>query len=162
MFMGLEFGQWHEWSHERSLDWHLLDSSSINRGVQRFVEDLNHRYTSEPSLHQVDFAAEGFEWIDCNDHESSVISLIRRAADPADWVIVVLNWTPMVRHDYRIGVPTAGFYEELLNSDAEVYGGSNVGNEGGREAEKVPSHGHPYSLVLTLPPLAGVMFKLRA
>ena len=161
MFMGLEFGQWHEWSHERSLDWHLLDSGSINRGVQRFVEDLNHRYTAEPSLHQVDFAADGFEWIDCNDHESSVISLIRRAADPTDWIVIVLNWTPMVRHNYRIGVPEAGFYEELLNSDAEVYGGSNVGNEGGRTAEDVPSHGHAHSLVLTLPPLAGVMLRRR-
>jgi 1,4-alpha-glucan branching enzyme len=161
MFMGLEFGQWHEWSHERSLDWHLLDSGPTNRGVQRFVEDLNHRYIAEPSLYEVDFAAEGFDWIDCNDHESSVISLIRRAADPRDWVVVVLNWTPMVRHDYRIGVPSAGFYEELLNSDAEIYGGSNVGNEGGRATDDIASHGHAQSLLLTLPPLAGVMFKLR-
>jgi 1,4-alpha-glucan branching enzyme len=161
MFMGLEFGQWHEWSHERSLDWHLIDAGPLHRGVQRFVEDLNHRYTSEPALYQVDFAADGFEWIDCNDHESSVISLIRRATDPADWVVIVLNWTPLVRQGYRIGVPEAGFYEELLNSDAEVYGGSNAGNEGGRYTEDVPSHGHPCSLVLTLPPLAGVMLKLR-
>ena len=162
MFMGLEFGQWHEWSHERSLDWHLIDSGPLHRGVQRFVEDLNHRYTSEPSLHQVDFAAAGFEWIDCNDHESSVISLIRRATDPDDWLVIVLNWTPLVRQGYRIGVPEAGFYEELLNSDGEIYGGSNAGNEGGRHTEDVPSHGHQQSLSLTLPPLAGMIFRRSA
>ena len=160
MFMGSEFGQWHEWSHERSLDWHLL-AGPVHSGLQRFVTDLNHRYLAEPSLYQVDFAEAGFEWIDCNDHEASVISLIRRATDPTDWVVAVLNWTPIVRHDYRIGVPEAGFYEELLNSDAEVYGGSNVGNEGGRQTEDVPRHGHQQSLVLTLPPMGALILKLR-
>jgi 1,4-alpha-glucan branching enzyme len=160
MFMGCEFGQWQEWSHERSLDWHLLDGP-LHAGLQRFVEDINHRYTAEPALHEVDFNAAGFEWIDCNDHEASVISLIRRAADPSDWLVVVLNWTPIVRHGYRIGVPEAGFYEELLNSDAAIYGGSNTGNEGGRQTEGVPAHGHQQSLLLTLPPLAGVVLKIK-
>ncbi|MSO48697.1 MAG: 1,4-alpha-glucan branching protein GlgB [Acidobacteria bacterium] len=160
MFMGSEFGQWHEWSHERSLDWHLL-AGPVHSGLQRFVTDLNHRYLAEPSLYEVDFAEPGFEWIDCNDHEASVISLIRRAHDPEDWVVAVLNWTPILRHDYRIGVPEAGFYEEMLNSDAEVYGGSNVGNEGGRQTEEVPRHGHQQSLVLTLPPMGTLILKLR-
>ena len=160
MFMGSEFGQWHEWSHERSLDWHLL-AGPVHSGLQRFVTDLNHRYLAEPSLYQVDFAESGFEWIDCNDHEASVISLIRRAHDPEDWVVAVLNWTPILRHDYRIGVPEAGFYEEMLNSDAEVYGGSNVGNEGGRQTEEVPRHGYQQSLVLTLPPMGTLILKLR-
>ncbi|NQW03451.1 MAG: 1,4-alpha-glucan branching protein GlgB [Acidobacteria bacterium] len=160
MFMGCEFGQWREWSHERSLDWHLLDGPH-HAGIQRFVEDLNKCYVTQPALHEVDFAAKGFEWIDCNDHEASVISLIRRAEDPDDWVAVVLNWTPIARHGYRIGVPESGYYEELLNSDAAVYGGSNVGNEGGCDTEAVPTHGHAQSLVLTLPPLSGIMLKRR-
>ncbi len=160
LFMGAEFGQWQEWSQARSLDWHLLDRP-LHAGLQRFVEDLNHRYTAEPALYQLDFSAGGFQWIDCNDHEASVISLIRRGKDPDDWVVVVFNWTPIVRHGYRIGVPEPGYYEELLNSDAAAYGGSNVGNEGGRHAEDVPAHGHPQSLVLTLPPLAGVMLKVQ-
>jgi 1,4-alpha-glucan branching enzyme len=160
MFMGLEFGQWREWSHERSLDWFLLDAPQ-HAGIQQFVSDLNRCYTSEPSLYEVDFEQPGFEWIDCNDHEASVISLIRRALDPDDWVVVVLNWTPVVREGYRIGVPDAGYYEERLNSDATLYGGSNVGNEGGRETEPVAAHGHAQSLVLTLPPMGGLIFKLR-
>ena len=158
IFMGGEFGQWSEWSHERSLDWHLLDAP-LHAGLQRYVEDINRHYRLEPALHQQDFAATGFEWIDCNDQESSVISLIRRATDPADFVVGVLNWTPMVRHDYRIGVPEPGFYAELINSDADAYGGSNVGNEGGRYAEDIPAHGHAQSLSLTLPPLAGIILK---
>ncbi|MBM3751786.1 MAG: 1,4-alpha-glucan branching protein GlgB [Acidimicrobiia bacterium] len=160
LFMGAEFGQWREWSHEQSLDWHLLDGS-LHAGLQRFVEDLNRQYTGQPALHQQDFAAAGFEWIDCHDHEASVISLIRRATDRDDFVVVVLNWTPIVRHGYRIGVPEPGFYEELLNSDASAYAGSNVGNEGGRHAEDVPAHGHAQSLSLTLPPLSAVILKCQ-
>jgi 1,4-alpha-glucan branching enzyme len=155
LFMGQEFGQWQEWSHERSLDWHLLDAP-LHGGLQRFVADLNRHYVSAPALHEVDFNAKGFEWIDCHDHEASVISLMRKAVDSDDVVVAIFNWTPIVRHDYRIGVPAAGYYRELLNSDAEVYGGSNVGNEGGRHTEAIPSHGHAQSLSLTLPPLAGI------
>jgi len=158
IFMGGEFGQWREWSHEQSLDWHLL-GTPLHAGLQRFVEDLNHHYTAQPALYQQDVAAAGFEWIDCNDHEASVISLLRRANDRDDCVVAVLNWTPIVRHGYRIGVPEPGFYTELLNSDAAVYGGSNVGNEGGRHAEDIPAHGHAQSLSLTLPPLSGLLFK---
>ena len=105
--MGSEFGQWNEWTHASSLDWHL-PAGAPHAGLSRFVEDLNHFYRDEPALHEVDFDAAGFEWIDCNDHESSVISLIRRAADPDDWVVVVLNWTPLVRYGYRVGVPEPG------------------------------------------------------
>ena len=158
LFMGSELGQWHEWNHDDSLDWSLL-GQPMHAGLQKFVKDLNHLYQGEASLHQRDFDGSGFEWIDCNDYESSVISLIRHAADPADWLIAVLNWTPVARHDYRIGVPEAGYYAELLNSDAEYYGGSNAGNQGGVNTEDVASHGRPYSLNLTVPPLGAVILK---
>ena len=160
LFMGGEFGQWNEWSHESSLDWHLLDAD-LHAGLQRFVEALNALYRREPALHEVDFDAAGFEWIDCNDYESGVISLIRRARDSGDWIVAVLNWTPIVRQGYRVGVPEAGYYEELLNSDASYYAGGNVGNQGGVESEPVVTHGRPHSLNLTLPPLAGIILKLR-
>jgi 1,4-alpha-glucan branching enzyme len=158
LFMGDEFGQWREWNHEQSLDWHLTDEV-LHAGLQRFVADVNRCYTSEPALHEVDFDPSGFEWIDCNDLESSVVSFIRRGIDPDEWVVGVLNWTPLVREGYRVGVPEPGFYRELINSDAAPYGGSNVGNAGGREADPIPAHGHPYSLNLTLPPLAGLYLK---
>ena len=136
MFMGSEFGQWREWNHDASLDWHLLDHP-LHAGLQRFVEDLNALYGREPALHEVDFESPGFEWIDCNDYESSVISLMRRGRQAGEPVVVVLNWTPLVRQSYRVGVPEPGYYRELLNSDASAYGGSNVGNEGGRASEPV-------------------------
>ena len=159
LFMGCELGEWREWRHDDSLDWDLL-TSPLNAGLQRFVTDLNHAYVSQHALHQIDFEPAGFSWIDCNDHESSIISLIRRARDPRDFIAVVLNFTPVPRKDYRIGVPEPGFYRELLNSDAEWYGGSNLGNEGGLHSEPIPAHGHAQSLRLTLPPLAGLMLKL--
>jgi 1,4-alpha-glucan branching enzyme len=159
MFMGCELGEWREWRHDDSLDWDLV-RSPLHAGLQRFVADLNHLYGRQPALHQVDFEPAGFEWIDCTDYESSVISFIRRARDAHDFVVVVLNFTPMVRYGYRIGVPEPGFYRELLNSDAAWYAGGNVGNEGGVAAEPVPAHGHAQSISLTLPPLAGVIFRL--
>ncbi len=159
-FMGNEFGQWREWNHDDSLDWSLLEQP-LHRGLSRFVQDLNRLYQRERPLHEVDFEPGGFEWIDCNDHEASVISLIRRAADPDDWVLAVLNWTPVVREGYRVGVPDPGHYAELLNSDAAVYGGSNVGNQGGLDTTAVAAHGHLQSLELTLPPLAMMIFKLQ-
>jgi 1,4-alpha-glucan branching enzyme len=159
LFMGGEFGQWREWNHDAPLDWTLLEYP-LHAGVRRFVEDLNRLYRAEPALFERDFDPSGFDWIDCNDHESSVISLIRRAADPRDWLVVVLNWTPVVRTNYRIGVPAPGFYRELLNSDAAIYGGTNAGNQGGLDAEPIEQHGHPHSLNLTLPPLAALVFKL--
>ena len=158
LFMGAEFGQWREWNHDDQLDWAALEHGT-HVGLQRFVQDLNALYQSEPALFEVDFEPRGFDWIDCQDQESSVISLIRRADDEDDWLIAVLNWTPVVRQQYRLGVPEPGYYAEKLNSDAAVYGGSNVGNQGGVEAEAVPSHGHPYSVVLTLPPLGALLLK---
>jgi len=159
-FMGNEIGQWREWDHDSSLDWHLLEQP-IHGGLERFVMDLNRLYRAEPALHQVDFDAKGFAWIDCNDHESSVISLIRRAQDPHDWIVAVLNWTPVVRQSYRVGVPQPGYYAERINSDAWSYAGSNVGNDGGRSTEPIAAHGYDHSLTLTIPPLGGIILKLR-
>jgi 1,4-alpha-glucan branching enzyme len=158
MFMGCEFGQWREWTHTESLDWHLTHDP-LHGGLQKLIEDLNRIYRAEPALHEVDFESAGFDWIDCNDHESSSISMIRRARDRQDWVALALNWTPVARHGYRIGMPEPGFYREVLNSDASVYGGGNVGNQGGVPTEPVPAHGHAQSLVLTLPPLGALILK---
>ena len=129
MFMGAEFGQGREWDHDHSLDWHLLEQP-LHAGIRRFVTDLNRVYRSEPALYQVDFEGAGFSWIDCNDSENSVVSLIRRGRDGGAPVIAVLNFTPVHRDGYVIGVPQPGAYTELLNSDAGVYGGGNVGNGG--------------------------------
>jgi len=156
LFMGGELGQWREWSHDRSLDWHLLGNSS-NVGVQRWVEDLNKVYRSQPALHELDTDPAGFEWVDASDAEASVISFLRKGTAPDSQVLVVLNFTPVLRRNYRIGVPYGGFWEELLNSDAGHYAGSGAGNNNGRDAEPTPSHGRTFSLSLTLPPL-GVLF----
>jgi 1,4-alpha-glucan branching enzyme len=158
LFMGQEFAQRDEWTEKHSLDWHLLRHAS-HRGIQHLVADLNHFYAAEPALHEVDFDWPGFEWIDANDGDNSVLSFIRRGRTPGDFLVVVLNATPVVRQKYRIGVPEAGAYREVLNSDAERYGGSNVGNLGNVHAEKIPHLGRPYSLELTLPPLAAVYLK---
>jgi 1,4-alpha-glucan branching enzyme len=161
LFMGMEFGQWREWRNDSSLDWHLLNGpdAALHTGLQRVVGDLNRLYTSERALHDLDHDPAGFSWIDCNDWDSSVISFLRHARDAAGFVVAVLNWTPVVRGSYRIGVPEPGYYEELFNSDAELYGGSNVGNGGGVRTDDIPAHGHPYSLNLVLPPLAGLLLK---
>jgi 1,4-alpha-glucan branching enzyme len=158
MFMGGEIGQWREWDHDGSIDWNLLEYP-LHDGLRRLVRDLNTLYRAEPSLHEVDFEPAGFQWIDCNDSDASVVSLIRRARDPRDFTVTVLNFTPVVRHGYRVGVPEAGRYLEVLNTDAEIYGGSNVGNMGGVATEAVSAHGHDQSLSLELPPLACVIFK---
>jgi 1,4-alpha-glucan branching enzyme len=158
MFMGGEIGQWREWDHDGSIDWNLLEYP-LHEGLRRLVRDLNALYRAEPSLHEVDFEPAGFQWIDCNDTDASVVSLVRRAREPRDFTMTVLNFTPVVRHQYRVGVPEAGRYVEVLNTDAEVYGGSNVGNMGGVATEAVAAHGHDQSLSLVLPPLACVIFK---
>lgn len=158
LFMGGEFGQWREWDCESSLDWHLVQSP-LHRGMQALVRDLNHLYRSQPALHQVDFHYSGFEWIDFRDADRSVLSFLRRAAEPSDFVVFVCNFTPMVRFEYRIGVPEPGYYRELLNTDATIYGGSGQGNAGGRWAEPIPWQGRPWSLHLTLPPLATLILK---
>jgi 1,4-alpha-glucan branching enzyme len=160
MFMGCEFGQRREWNYDTSLDWHLLNER-LHAGLSLFIEDLNRTYISEAALHQVDFEQPGFEWIDCNDSENSVVSFIRRARDRADFVVAIINLTPVPRDGYRIGVPIAAAYVELLNSDASVYGGSNVGNGGSVTTDDIPSHGHPASLSLTLPPLGCLLLKPR-
>jgi 1,4-alpha-glucan branching enzyme len=161
MFMGSEFGQWSEWNHDRSLDWHLLGDGPYHSGLQRLVQTLNWFYGRERAFHELDFEPAGFEWIDCNDNENSVISFIRRARDPHDSLVVLLNFTPVVREGYRIGVPEAGYYAELLNSDSSLFGGGDVGNGGGVRTEPIPSHGQQQSLRLTLPPLACLFLKLR-
>ena len=158
LFMGSEFGQWREWNVESSLDWHLLDDP-LHQGLRQWVQDLNHTYQREPSLHQVDFEPAGFGWIDCNDNENSVISFIRRGRDPQDFAVMLVNFTPVPRPGYRFGVPEGGWYRELLNSDAAMYGGSNVGSGGGVMADDRPSHGFNHSLTVTVPPLGFVMFK---
>ena len=159
MFMGGEFGQTSEWYHDASLDWHLLDMGPYHRGLQRLVQDLNALYRTEPALHEVDFDPAGFRWIDCNDWEGSVISFLRNAKDPEDFLGFVCNFTPVVRYGYRIGVPRSGFYREVINSDAKVYGGGNVGNAGGLRAEPIPWQGYPWSTLATLPPLSGLILK---
>jgi 1,4-alpha-glucan branching enzyme len=160
LFMGQEFAQRHEWSETHSLDWHLLQYES-HKGVQRVVTDLNHLLAAEPALHQVDFEWQGFEWIDANDSDNSVYSFIRRGKNPDDLVVVVLNCTPVVRYGYRLGVPNAGNYQEIFNTDAAIYGGSNVGNLGGMNAEEFPWQGRRHSLSLTVPPLAAIFLKWR-
>ncbi|HTT34208.1 MAG TPA: 1,4-alpha-glucan branching protein GlgB [Methylomirabilota bacterium] len=158
LFMGQEIAQRSEWSEARSLDWHLLQWDS-HRGIQRLVHDLNHLYAAEPALHEVDFDWHGFEWIDANDSDNSVFTFLRRGKEPEDLIVAILNATPVVREGYRLGVPQPGYYREIFNSDADIYGGSNVGNIGGQEASNEPCLGRPNSLVLTLPPLAALFFK---
>ncbi|MBI5854228.1 MAG: 1,4-alpha-glucan branching protein GlgB [Nitrospirae bacterium] len=158
LFMGGEFGQWWEWNHDSSLQWHLLEHES-HRGLQHLVRDLNRLYRSEPALHQVDFTWAGFQWIDFSDELHSVIAFVRRAEDAGQFLICVCNLTPVPRSGYRIGVPAPGSYREVLNSDASCYGGSNMGNAGGVLSEPVGSHGFMQSIVLTLPPLAVLYLK---
>ena len=160
LFMGCEFGQWREWNHDRSLDWHLLGDGPHD-GIAQFVGDLNRHHQTEAALHQVDFDGAGFRWIDCNDNENSVISFVRYARDPHDFVVGLFNFTPVVREGYRVGVPEPGWYTEILNSDASVYGGTNVGNGGGAGTEPVPAHGFDQSIRLTVPPLGCLFLKRR-
>jgi len=158
MFMGCEFGQWREWNSEESLDWHLTDDP-MHAGLRRWVQDLNRTYQQEPSLHEVDFEHSGFSWIDCHDNENSVVSLIRRARDARDFTVMIANFTPVPRPGYRFGVPDAGWYREVLNSDAAIYGGSNMGNSGGVTTESIPDHGFTQSISITVPPLGFVLLK---
>jgi 1,4-alpha-glucan branching enzyme len=159
IFMGNEIGQRSEWAHDGTIDWNILGYPP-HEALQRFVEDLNRTYREQPALYQVDFTKEGFEWIDASDTQQNVISFIRKARDPKDVVLVVCNCTPLPRHNYAIGVPHGGQWQEILNSDATLYGGSGQGNMGGREAAPVPAHGRMYSLSLTLPPLSVLFFKV--
>ena len=158
LFMGGEFGQWQEWYHEESLHWHLLEYPH-HQGIQKWIRDLNHFYRNEPALYELDFQPEGFEWIDFSNWEESIIIFVRRDKSTKDIILVVCNFTPVPRYNYRVGVPEGGFWKEALNSDAQVYGGSGHGNLGGAEAAPIPWHGKNYSLSLTLPPLGVLIFK---
>ncbi|HEX7676606.1 MAG TPA: 1,4-alpha-glucan branching protein GlgB [Thermoanaerobaculia bacterium] len=157
IFMGGEFGQWREWNHDASLDWNLLDSEP-NAGLLRWVEDLNKAYRNIPALHELDFSPEGFEWIDCCDTENSIIVLMRKSKSDQP-VIVALNFTPITRYNYQVGVPTGGHWSEVLNSDAVIYGGSGQGNMGSVDAAPIPLHGRKWSVNLTLPPLGAVFLR---
>ena len=161
LFMGGEFAQRREWAHDGSLDWDLL-ASPAHAGVQHWVRDLNRLYRDEPALHELDCEPAGFEWIDCGDAASSVMSLVRKGKSTPTLLMVVCNFTPVPRDGYRIGVPRHGFWREVLNSDAAQYGGSGMGNGGGIEAEPTPLHGRPYSLTLRLPPLSVSFFANAA
>ncbi len=157
LFMGSEIGQWREWDHNSSLDWNLLEYDR-HRGVLRWMEDINRIYRNEAAMH-VDVDAAGFEWIDGSDADNSVISFLRKSADSKEEILIVCNFTPVLRCGYRVGVPKSGFWKELLNSDAKEYWGSGQGNAGGIQADAVAAHGRNYSLNLTLPPLAVCFFK---
>jgi len=161
LFMGGEFGQWREWNHDRSLDWHLLDYEP-HAGLRRWVADLNELYRSEPALFECDFEQQGFQWTDHGNHEMSVIGYLRWDAARARPVLVLCNLTPVPRHNYRCGVPVPGFWRERLNSDAPLYGGSGQGNLGGVESAPVPAQGQFHSLNLTLPPLACLVLTPEA
>jgi len=158
LFMGCELGQEREWDHDRSLDWHLLEQDRP-RGVQRWVRDLNTFFRGEPALHQVDFDPAGFSWIDCQDAENSVLAFLRWDRDRRRPVLCAFNFTPVPRANYRLGVPLAGTWQEALNSDAVLYGGSGQGNLGRVESTPVGAHGHGQSLVVTLPPLGALVFR---
>jgi 1,4-alpha-glucan branching enzyme len=158
LFMGAEFGQPGEWSHEAQLAWHVLDDP-MHAGVQRLLGHLNRVYAYEQALHSRDVDAGGFEWINADDAENSVLAFARRGEDESRPIVAVYNFTPIPRHNYRIGVSHPGFYREIVNSDAREYGGSGQGNMGGVEAAPAPHHGRPFSLNMTLPPLAAVYLK---
>jgi 1,4-alpha-glucan branching enzyme len=158
LFMGGEIGQRSEWNHDWQLDWPLLDHD-FHRKLQAYVKALNKLYVEQPALHQVDFSWEGFQWIDFHDVDQGVVSFVRRAHDPADIILAAANFTPVPREGYRLGVPAPGFYREIFNSDSALYGGGNMGNEGGRSSEPTPWQGQQHSISLTVPPLAVVFFK---
>ncbi len=158
LFMGGEFGQWREWVHDESLEWQLL-ALPAHQQLQDWVRDLNQLYRREPALHEIDFESAGFEWVDCCDAESSIVSFIRRARSNQDLILVVCNFTPIPRPNYQLGVPRGGFWREILNSDAHHYGGSGHGNLGGVEASPIYSHGRSHTVNLTVPPLGTIMLK---
>jgi 1,4-alpha-glucan branching enzyme len=158
LFMGGEFGQVSEWSHDRSLDWNVLEYT-VHRGMQTWVEHLNHMYKNEAALHWFDNDPQGFEWVDCNDAPTSIISLLRKGRSPEETILVVCNFTPVPRLGYMIGVPHGGYWREILNSDGSAYGGSGMGNMGGAEALQAKVHGRPYALRLILPPLGALFLK---
>ena len=157
LFMGCEFGQGLEWNHDTALEWHLLERPEF-QGIQQWVKDLNAALRRYPPLYERDFVQGGFQWIDCSNWQQSVVAFLRKGNKNDTMILVVCNFTPLPREPYRIGVPQAGYWEEILNSDATVYSGSGMGNKGGMRTESIPFHGHNQSLPLTLPPLSIVVF----
>ncbi len=160
LFQGGEIAQWAEWRHDHSLDWHLLDWEQ-HRGMQQFVRELNRVYKGTPSLYEGDCDGFGFEWVEANDADQSVLSFLRKSADGSEATLCALNFTPVPRENYRLGVPFPGRWEEILNSDAAPFGGSGMGNHGGVETTPIPAHGRLHSVVITAPPLGAVWFKGR-
>ena len=161
MFMGCEFGQWNEWNCNESLQWDLLQWDS-HKGLRNLVRDLNKLYRSEPALYEQEFDGAGFEWIDCQSRDDSVLGYIRRAKNPSDFVVVCANFTPAPRQGYRMGVPQSGKYMEVFNSDSEYYGGTNVGNGMGVQSEKIEAQGRLHSIKLSIPPMGVAVFKLQS
>jgi 1,4-alpha-glucan branching enzyme len=160
LFMGAEFGQWREWDHDGSMDWHFLEYER-HAQINKWVKALNQLYRSEPALHELDCDSAGFEWIDANDALQSVISFVRKGKSTEDIVLTICNFTPTTHFSYRVGVPRSGFWREILNSDDAEYGGSGQSNPERVEAQEIPWHGRPYSMEITLPPLAVACFKSR-
>ena len=158
LFMGCELGQWHEWQHDGELDWALL-GQHLHDGLRQLVGDLNALYRREPCLYERDFSHEGFQWLQCDDSQNSVFAFVRHGKQPGDMIICVMNFTPVPRPNYRVGVPDPGYYGEIMNTDAGIYGGANLGNLGGTHSEPLPLHGCPQSISIQLPPLAMVLFK---
>jgi 1,4-alpha-glucan branching enzyme len=159
LFMGGELGQWHEWNHDQELDW-ALTGQRFHDGLRRFVHDLNEIYKAHGALHELDVAPEGFAWIQCDDWHNSVYAYLRYAKNRNDFAVVALNFTPVPRDNYRLGVPKAGYYTELVNSDADIYGGGNIGNLGGTYSEPIPMHGHKQSISVRIPPLGMLILRL--
>ncbi len=157
-FMGFEIAQWSEWNATKSLDWHLLENEP-NRCMQNFVADLNNVYKNSPSLYEIDFEGEGFEWIDFHDTDNSIISFMRKSKEQKEIMVCICNFTPVVHHNYRIGVPQPGYYKEILNTDSEMYWGSNVGNMGGASSMDYAWQGFNYSVEISVPPLAAVYLR---
>ncbi len=158
LFQGNDIGQWNEWDYDKSVDWDLLRFAP-NARLQRYMIDLGEMYSREKSLFEIDSSFDGFEWVDLHDWEGSTISFIRKAVDPSDYILFVFNFTPVPRWNHRLGVPESGYFEEILNSDSEIYYGSNLGNQGGVWAEEKPMCEKPYSINITLPPLSVTAFK---
>ncbi len=158
LFMGGEIGQWSEWNHDSSVDWNLLRYEP-HQGMQRWVSDLNHFYRHEPALYELDFSPDGWQWIDADDSDNSILTYMRYGKNREAPVLVACNFTPVPRRGYRVGVPFEGNWHEVLNSNAAIYGGTDEGNFGGKMTDPIANHGHPQSLLLNLPPLAVVMLK---
>jgi 1,4-alpha-glucan branching enzyme len=158
--MGQEIGQREEWNHDTGIRWELLEFEP-HRKLQALARELNRLYRESPALYQVDFHYSGFEWVDFHDWENSIISFLRRAEDPADFLLVCCNFTPVARKFYEVGVPEEGFYQEILNTDSELFGGTNLGNGGLVSSRPIPKHNRPNSIAVTLPPLAVVVFRKR-